>query len=163
MSVASVLQKVVNTCCNIIPRPRHNSCRKRVCENMRFPHDCLDVSCRLNCRPWKKSKSPCPCRNCTFPKSLYHHRLESTWPVALCFPGPDDAPHQGMCDFHMCMGFCYIITAFELPLVSNLLTVEYACVSNCWQCKLMSSHASVFNVTLNVIIRQVHHRQQPLQ
>ncbi len=33
--------------------------------------------------------------------------IRTSRPVALCFPGPDDAPHWQRCDFDMDMGSCY--------------------------------------------------------
>ena len=86
-----------------IPRPRHNSCRKGVRGYVQSPHGCLDVSHRS----WYKRKNPHPCRNCTFPKSVYHQNLESAWPVASCYPDPDDAPCWEMCDFCLGMGSSY--------------------------------------------------------
>ena len=89
--------------CNIIPWPRNNSCEKRVCGNVWFPHGCLDVSYGS----WDKSKNPCPCANHTFPSEVHHRNLERTQPAASCFPGPDDAPHWEICNFHMGMDSCY--------------------------------------------------------
>ena len=91
-------------CILIIPRPRHNSCRKGVCRNASFPNGCLHVSYGS----WDKSKNTCPCENCTFPNSVHRQNLESTRSVAFCFPGHDDAPHWEICNSHMCMGSCYI-------------------------------------------------------
>ena len=41
---------------------------------------------------------------------VHHQNLENTWPAALCFPGPDDAPCWEMCDFPTGMGFCFNTT-----------------------------------------------------
>ena len=38
------------------------------------------------------SKNLCLCRNRTFLRLMHHQNLESTRPVASCFPGPDDGP-----------------------------------------------------------------------
>ena len=71
-----------------IPWPRHDSYRKGVCENVQFPHCCLDVSYRS----WDESKNTCPCRNHRFPNLVHYQILESTRPAVSCFSGPDDAP-----------------------------------------------------------------------
>ena len=90
---------------HFIPWPRHNSCRKGVCGNAWFPHNCLAVFYRSG----HKIMNPCLCRNRTCPNLVHHQNLESTRPMALCFPGPDDAPHCKMCDFRMGMSSSYII------------------------------------------------------
>ena len=90
-----------------IPWPRHNLCCKGVYWNACFLHGCLDVCYRS----WDKSKNPCPCRNHTFP--MHHWNLESTWPAASCFPGPDNALQWEMCNFCTgmvsCWTVCYIL------------------------------------------------------
>ena len=111
-----------------IPCLRHNSCRKRVCR-MLFPHGCFDVSYTS----WNKSKNPGLCRNCTFPNSMHHQNLETTWPVASCFPDHDDAHHLEMCDLGM--GSCYIANNIHdllkilkhmvLPMVYDFSSHEY--------------------------------------
>ena len=35
------------------------------------------------------------------------HAHAETWPVALCFPGPADAPHWEVRNFHTGMSSCY--------------------------------------------------------
>ena len=95
-----LLWKVIsNRLLPVFPWPRHNLSRKGACRNVRFPHDYPGVSFRS----WDKSKKPCPCGNHTLPNSVHHQNLESTQPVASCFPGPHDAPHWKMFDFHMGM------------------------------------------------------------
>ena len=44
---------------------------------MWFLQDWIEVSNNLDYRPWDKSKSPCPCGNCTFPNLVHHQALDS--------------------------------------------------------------------------------------
>ena len=88
--------------------PKHNSCRKRVCRNVRFLNGYLSVSYRS----WDKSKNPGLCRYCIFPHSVHHQNLGNTQPVASCFPGPGDAPHWEMCNFCIGMGSCYRVAGW---------------------------------------------------
>ena len=60
---------------------------------------------------------------------LHHQNLESTWPAASSFPGPDDALSGEMCNFRMSMGSCYnpcwwIVGPIMLNSTTCLLTLH---------------------------------------
>ena len=142
-----------SVCYFFIPWSRHNSCRKRVCGNVWFPHGCLDVSYRS----WDKSKNPWPCGNCTFPNLMHHQNLESTQPEASCFPGPDDAPHCEMCDFCMGMGSCYILRlalqGLKIAVVCPsmiLLDIKASLIQNQWRWFVANNMPLSSAVTKNI-------------
>ncbi len=111
----------VCACMFFISRPRPNSCRKRICGHVQFPHGRLDVSNHLNYRSWDKSKNHTyTCGNHTFPNSVHYQYLESTRPVASYFPSPDDAPQWEMFDFHTVVGSCYIFSCRSTCLKGSL-------------------------------------------
>ena len=81
-------------------------------------------------RSWDKSKNPCPCENRTFPNKGHHQNLQSTQPVALCSPGPDDALHLEMFYF----AWAWVLAIFSH---TNSFTLQYA---GCIQKWLLTSH-----------------------
>ena len=126
--------------CFIIPWPRHNSCRRGVCGNAQFPQTVLMFLTGHGI----EARNSYPCRNHTFPNSVYHQNLESTQPAAPCFPGPDDAPCWEMCDFRTCMVSCFILSASESfgnkYVMNNLGDLNFYNFLICFFAILMTIH-----------------------
>ena len=106
----------------IYPWWKHKSCWEVMCGNGRFPHACFDVFHRSG----GKYKKPCLCGSRTFLNVVHHQNLESTQPVASCFPRPNDDPHWEMWDFCAGMGSCYISRSQQCRLVNLLMWLSWS-------------------------------------
>ena len=90
---------IISTCHNICTVRSNPQTWWQTLQSALIVFKCFNISNHHKYMLWDKSKKSCPLGNWTLPNLVHYQSLETTWPVATWFPGPDNVPCLDMCDF----------------------------------------------------------------